>query len=427
MKNPLAVRVENVSKKYSIEQLNSDTLKDNLHQRWGSWWSRDDDPATHHEDFWALRNISFELEQGDILGIVGKNGAGKSTLLKIISRITAPTEGAVRIRGKVASLLEVGTGFHPELTGRENIYLNGTILGMRRSDIKAVEEAIIDFSEIRQHIDSPIKHYSSGMRARLGFAVATHLNPDVVIIDEVLSVGDADFQRKSMTKMRDIAKSGKTVFFVSHNLNSVQSLCNKGLYLQRGEMMFFGDIEETLNQYRDLPPPTVGEGKEALSNAAMWDFDNAPGNELVKLKSVVVHAADKQPEEPIAMSDDIIIEIEFWKLVEEGRFDVGIQLIEINKDIIVLGSNTNMCLNLDNIETKKSLIKTKCRIPKFLLNTGFYAINIIISNVYTSTLIEEFYTIVKFFYNEVKFYNHYRLPTRGRGVLRPLLEWQLIN
>lgn len=423
MKNPLAVRVENVSKKYSIEQLNSDTLKDNLHQRWGNWWSRDDDdPATHHEDFWALRNISFELEQGDILGIVGKNGAGKSTLLKIISRITAPTEGAVRIRGKVASLLEVGTGFHPELTGRENIYLNGTILGMRRSDIKAVEEAIIDFSEIRQHIDSPIKHYSSGMRARLGFAVATHLNPDVVIIDEVLSVGDADFQRKSMTKMRDIAKSGKTVFFVSHNLNSVQSLCNKGLYLQRGEMMFFGDIEETLNQYRDLPPPTVGEGKEALSNAAMWDFDNAPGNELVKLKSVVVHAADKQPEEPIAMSDDIIIEIEFWKLVEEGRFDVGIQLID-ETGTILFNSNTGMCIYLDDVNTNEGLFYASCVIPKHLLNIGRFGLNVNFTENNLPLLRNP--NIVNFIINSFFSSTTYRIYKRGQGSLKPLLKWSI--
>jgi lipopolysaccharide transport system ATP-binding protein len=204
---------------------------------------------TSKEEFWALNNVSFEVRESEVVGIIGRNGAGKSTLLKILSRITAPTEGRVHIKGRVASLLEVGTGFHPELTGRENIYLNGAILGMTRSEINKRFDEIIAFAEVEQFLDTPIKHYSSGMYVRLAFAVAAHLDPEILIIDEVLSVGDALFQKKCLGKMQSVSQSGRTVLFVSHNMAMVRALCDKALLLERGRISSIGPVLETIDKY----------------------------------------------------------------------------------------------------------------------------------------------------------------------------------
>jgi homopolymeric O-antigen transport system ATP-binding protein len=201
------------------------------------------------ENFWALKNVSFEVKQGDVVGVIGRNGAGKSTLLKILSRITEPTEGRIRIRGRVASLLEVGTGFHPELTGRENVYLNGAILGMSRAEIKAKFDEIVAFSEVEKFLDTPVKRYSSGMYVRLAFAVAAHLEPEILIVDEVLAVGDAEFQKKCLGKMHDVATGGRTVLFVSHNMQAVSILCNRGLFLRNGSLAYAGDVESTVDYY----------------------------------------------------------------------------------------------------------------------------------------------------------------------------------
>jgi len=207
-------------------------------------------PLPGVEEFWALRGVSFEVKRGKVVGIIGRNGAGKSTLLKILSRITEPTEGRVRIRGRVASLLEVGTGFHPELTGRENIFLNGAILGMSRNEIRRKFDEIVDFSGVEKFIDTPVKRYSSGMHVRLAFAVAAHLEPEILIIDEVLAVGDADFQRKCLGKMGEVAQGGRTVLFVSHQINSVRALCNKGVFLFAGSVAMIGPIESVIYSYK---------------------------------------------------------------------------------------------------------------------------------------------------------------------------------
>jgi ABC-type polysaccharide/polyol phosphate transport system ATPase subunit len=201
------------------------------------------------EDFWALKDISFEIRQGDVLGIIGRNGAGKSTLLKILSRITEPTVGRVRIRGRVASMLEVGTGFHPELTGRENIYLNGAILGMGRLEIRSKFDEIVAFAEVEKFLDTPVKRYSSGMYVRLAFAVAAHLEPEILVIDEVLAVGDAQFQKKCLGKLNDVGKGGRTVVFVSHNMAAVQSLCGSGMFLESGQLRRLGPIGSVIGEY----------------------------------------------------------------------------------------------------------------------------------------------------------------------------------
>jgi lipopolysaccharide transport system ATP-binding protein len=217
------------------------------------------------EDFWALRDVSFEVRRGEVVGIIGRNGAGKSTLLKVLSRITEPTEGRVTLRGRVASLLEVGTGFHPELTGRENIFLNGAILGMHRAEIKSKFDEIVAFAEVEKFLDTPVKRYSSGMYVRLAFAVAAHLEPEILIVDEVLAVGDAQFQKKCLGKMQDVATGGRTVLFVSHNMAAVQGLCQTAIHLERGQVRRTGEVDTIVRDYLRSLAGAVGEGTEKIT------------------------------------------------------------------------------------------------------------------------------------------------------------------
>ena len=250
------LEVDGVSKQYQLGMIGGGTLHGDL----TSWFARvrgKDDPnlkigmehRAHRELFWALKDVSFNVNRGDAIAIVGRNGAGKSTILKLISRITAPTEGEIRVRGRVASLLEIGTGFHPELSGRDNIYLNGAILGMSRAETTSKLKEIIEFSEIEQFIDTPVKRYSSGMYVKLAFAVAAHLDPDVMICDEVLAVGDLAFQQKCLNKMSDIARDGRAVLYVSHNMRTVSQLCNRGIYLDQGRLAYDGTTEHAIELY----------------------------------------------------------------------------------------------------------------------------------------------------------------------------------
>ena len=238
----VAIKIEGVSKKYTVGKQKENSLR-------GSFGGLLKSAAAKGEEFWALKDISFEVNKGEVIGVIGKNGAGKSTLLKVLSQITKPTEGRIEINGRVASLLEVGTGFHPELTGRENIFLNGTILGMSRKEVKAKFDEIVDFSGVDKFIDTPVKHYSSGMYVRLAFAVAAHLEPEILIIDEVLAVGDAEFQKKCLGKMKDVAETGRTVIFVSHNMAAVEKLCSKCFLLNHGNLEFSGSVIETVSKY----------------------------------------------------------------------------------------------------------------------------------------------------------------------------------
>ncbi len=270
----VAVRVRGLSKSYVIAHGadHTATLREDLMRRLRH-------PFARHptETFWALNGVDFDVKRGDVLGVIGRNGAGKSTLLKILSRITEPTDGEVEIYGRVGSLLEVGTGFHPELTGRENVYLNGAILGMRKKEIERQFDAIVDFSGVEQFLDTPVKRYSSGMYVRLAFAVAAHLKSEILIIDEVLAVGDADFQKKCLSKVSDVAKDGRTVIFVSHNLAAVQNLCKTGVYLSKGRLEMMGPAEAVVRHYlRHVVPKIVAAEKLA-------DRTDRSGNGKVRL------------------------------------------------------------------------------------------------------------------------------------------------
>jgi lipopolysaccharide transport system ATP-binding protein len=247
-------------------------------------------PAATIEDFWALRNVSFEIRQGEAVGIIGRNGAGKSTLLKILSRITEPSEGRVRIRGRVASLLEVGTGFHPELTGRENVYLNGAILGMSKAEIRRKFDEIVTFAEVEKFLDTPVKHYSSGMYVRLAFSVAAHMEPEILVVDEVLAVGDSTFQKKCLGKMDNIAGQGRTVLFVSHNMAVVQRLCQKSVLLSAGQLAFYGDTHQAVQLY-------LSGSRNSSSSTTVSEHQHHPdfnGARLIRLTNVTLANARNQ-------------------------------------------------------------------------------------------------------------------------------------
>ncbi len=245
---PTALKIENISKRYQLGLTHSRSIRE-LVNGLGSRLIGRKQQATTQGEFWALKDVSFKVNQGEVIGIIGKNGAGKSTLLKILSQITKPTSGKAVLKGRVASLLEVGTGFHPELTGRENVYLNGTILGMTKKEVARRFDEIIAFSGIEKFIDTPVKRYSSGMTVRLGFAVAAHLDPEILIVDEVLAVGDVEFQKRCLSKMQDVANSGRTVLFVSHNLASIRNLTSRCVVLRKGQLVFDGDTSPAITQY----------------------------------------------------------------------------------------------------------------------------------------------------------------------------------
>jgi lipopolysaccharide transport system ATP-binding protein len=305
-----AISVENLSKAYRIglKDVMHDTLVGALKgvmysplKNWRRLSRLDTFRHNGHADdiFWALKDVSFEVQEGEVLGIIGRNGAGKSTLLKILSRITEPTSGRAVIRGRVSSLLEVGTGFHPELTGRENIYMNGTILGMTKREIDRKLDAIIDFSGVEQFLDTPVKRYSSGMKVRLAFAVAAHLEPEILIIDEVLAVGDSEFQKRCLGKMHDVAASGRTVLFVSHNMTAVENLCTRAILLQKGKLSSDGDSASIVQQYledscttaacidlRGVSDGRKGSGEARFVEVSIFDNDRALNHRIAMGESI---------------------------------------------------------------------------------------------------------------------------------------------
>ena len=276
--NDIAIRFDNISKQYQLGSIGTGTLSHDLKRWWAINILKKEDPylkigqVNDQNDknsdgiIWALRDIDLEVRKGQVLGIIGKNGAGKSTLLKILSRVTTPTTGSIKVHGRIASLLEVGTGFHPEMTGRENIFMNGSIMGMTKAEIRSKFDEIVDFAGVAKYIDTPVKRYSSGMTVRLGFAIAAHLEPEILVVDEVLAVGDAEFQKKAIGKMQDVSQSeGRTVLFVSHNMNAVRSLCSRGIVLKNGQVIFDGNTDDAINQYINVNTLKAEEIKNFIS------------------------------------------------------------------------------------------------------------------------------------------------------------------
>ncbi|MEZ4759017.1 MAG: ABC transporter ATP-binding protein [Flavobacteriales bacterium] len=411
------VEVRDLRKRYRLGVIGGATLGDELKVLLARLRGRPNplvpldggmDAQREGEHFWALRGVSFDVQEGEILGVIGKNGAGKSTLLKLLSRITTPTEGTARMKGRVSSLLEVGTGFNPELTGRENIYLNGAVLGMDRSEIDRKLDEIIAFSGIKHHIDTPTKRYSSGMKVRLGFAVAAHLEPEIMIIDEVLAVGDAEFQRKCLGKMKDVAASGRTVLFVSHNMLSVRSLCSRVIWLQDGKVHMDGPTDEVVQAYLHT--------YTAAAPSVSWSAEEAPGNDLVRVRAVKVQQPDGNPlierDRPVHLH----ITLENLKVTDDD-LNVGIHLLT-DEEVLVFGSNLRE--NSDSPPTfPVGTLDYVVEIPASLLNAGEYRVNVLVMRHSKPMLRVE--DAVAFTVQEAQRTGAYF--GKRPGVVRPALRW----
>lgn len=422
---PPVITVENLSKKYIIghqKQERYTTLRDVLangakrftHKLRHPFAAPARDP--NHEEFWALKDVSFEIQQGDRVGIIGRNGAGKSTLLKILSRITEPTFGRVSIKGRVASLLEVGTGFHPELTGRENIFLNGAILGMSKAEIKKKFDEIVAFAEVEKFLDTPVKRYSSGMYVRLAFAVAAHLEPEILIVDEVLAVGDVAFQKKCLGKMQDIGGEGRTVLFVSHNMTAVSTLCNRSIVLEKGGLILDAAPETAIKNYFDGV-----YGKEVAR--VEWDIINAPGDDTVRLTSVAVlnsrgeESSSFDRREPISFQLGYVIPSK-----QRAPISPQIRIFDESKTCVFVSHKPQEWIN----ERENSHYMSVCVIPAYFMNDRRYSADIYFTTPHTKTIHLHLENAVSFNVSDSERASFFgQIP----GGVRPDLLWvtKLIN
>jgi lipopolysaccharide transport system ATP-binding protein len=363
------VQVENLGKSYRLGTISSGTLRDDIIRFFTRKHPELDSRKVKNEIVWALKDLSFDIQKGDAVGIVGKNGAGKSTLLKILSRTTAPTTGQIKIKGKIASLLEVGTGFHPELTGRENIFLNGAIMGMTKRDIKAKFDEIVEFSGVSRYIDTPVKRYSSGMYVRLAFAVAAHLESEIMIIDEVLAVGDIDFQKKCLAKMGEVTqKQGRTVLFVSHNMSSVKALCNTGIFLESGRLKLKGSVNEVVQAY------TVAN-KGLVESTELAQRKDRSGNGLVRVVDYYVTDANGNRLETILTGEAVSFHFQLQAGSEAVRnVDVGLNFFDPeDRNMGVLYSSYYQ--HYYTAGPHEAFLVT-CTIPKFPFSLGNYKVGL---------------------------------------------------
>jgi lipopolysaccharide transport system ATP-binding protein len=397
------IQVTNLSKAYQLGQFSTGTLTQDL-KRWWALTRGKEDPflkigETNDRSVkgssnvvWSLRDINFEIKQGDAVGIIGKNGAGKSTLLKILSQITSPTTGQMKVKGRIASLLEVGTGFHPELTGRENIFLNGAILGMRKAEIVRKFDEIVAFSGIEKYIDTPVKRYSSGMYVRLAFAVAAHLESEILIVDEVLAVGDSEFQKKCLGKMNDVSKGeGRTVLFVSHNIRSINELCNHGILLEKGKIISLGEIKNVIDCYENI-------NRNLISIFTPFEIPE------LKLR---VSNIELIPENNIAIIPGERLIIKFQIYAKEDIENIGIELFFTHDDTtgLVFATNTKTRKNI-NVKLKKGNNIIFCNIENLNLCSGVYKLGFGIDKPFVSFYYYE-KEILVFEIQETQFKNSY--------------------
>jgi len=421
----VAITIENLSKQYRLGLVGTGTLAHDLKRWWAVSVMRGEDPylkigeANVQKDrgtsqyVWALRDINLEVRQGEVLGIIGRNGAGKSTLLKILSRVTRPTTGTVSYRGRIASLLEVGTGFHPEMTGRENIFMNGSIMGMTKAEIRRKFDEIVDFAGVERYIDTPVKRYSSGMTVRLGFAVAAHLEPEILVVDEVLAVGDAEFQKKAVGKMQDVSRQeGRTVLFVSHNMAAVSNLCKRGLVLQNGKLHFDGGVEEAISFY--LSSNENSNGSSGLSERL-----DRKGSGLLKITEVNFKDSETGSILPILRSgQNINIEINYKTELKLGE-DIAFGISVFNKE----GSHLFSCRS-DIVESRITVgeeLKSYCIIEDFPLAPGNYKYNLVAyhKNIPADHIIDAGIIEVE----SGDFFRTGKLPASGRAGVLIKFKW----
>ena len=372
----VVIKAEDISKQYRLGLVGTGTVRDDFKRWWHTIRGKEDpflkigeanDRSSKGESdyVWSLRDINFEINQGDSVGIIGRNGAGKSTLLKILSQVTKPTTGSIYTKGRIASLLEVGTGFHPEMTGRENIYLNGAILGMRKHEITRKFDEIVTFSGVERYIDTPVKRYSSGMYVRLAFAVAAHLESEILIVDEVLAVGDTEFQNKCLGKMGDISKGeGRTVLFVSHNMAAIRQLCTKTIILEKGQKIFEGKTDEGIETYFNSNQNTKIRRGEYIS-------DVISENPTIKKVTLTTKLNSEKPSVKFYHDEEILLEIEYSNIIPITTFTIGIALLDLHKNKLF----TN---HFDFIQSRDKVGRICCRVPKDILNQGVFSFDVAI-------------------------------------------------
>ncbi len=430
METPI-IEVENVAKCYRLGTLGANSLKESL----AEWWSKRIKKQTvvYHDDawgekehckeravgkdLWALNDVSMIIKPGEVVGIIGKNGAGKSTLLKILARVTTPTKGEVRLRGRTASLLEVGTGFHPDLTGRENTFLNGAILGMSKKDIVRNFDAIVDFSGVEKFIDTPIKRYSSGMRLRLAFAVAAFLSAEIVIVDEVLAVGDALFQKKCIDKMRERAREGRTVLFVSHQLAVLGALCPRAIWLEKGRVVEDGPSDQVLSNY-------IGSIR-SKGGQKTWAKGEGPGDEVVKLLGVHISSPDKQSNQLI-IDEPFSIHIDFELFKPNTKLTCYITLVDKHENLLF--QSASLCSTSEDgspeLETpyNRGDYRLSCTLPPNLLTNGHYLVNVYLAeNLHNPRAVSE--REIEFTLHDSPQWHTVYHP-HWPGLIRPKLHWE---
>lgn len=420
----VVIEADRLSKQYRLGQISGKRLVDDLNRWWARMRGREDPlskigfaggPAAGSEALWALRDVSFEVRQGEVLGIIGRNGAGKSTLLKILSRVTSPTRGEIRVKGRIASLLEVGTGFHPELTGRENVFLNGAILGMTKAEITRKFDEIVAFAEVDRFIDTPVKRYSSGMYVRLAFAVAAHLEPEILIVDEVLAVGDAEFQKKCLGKMKDVAGQGRTILFVSHNMSAINRLCSRCLLLCAGTVENSGRTEEVVSAYLSSGATVSGE--------RVWEEgSSAPGTSGMRLLAVRVLTEEGNIVGSVDIRKPFDIEIRYRVLTRLPHVRVALRLLTSDGEVVFTSSDSSNPV-WENKPRDPGDYISRCRIPGHFLNDGRYSITV--SSDVPFSQIHFFEDNVLSFHVEQTGGAGGRFPERWPGVVCPALQWQI--
>jgi lipopolysaccharide transport system ATP-binding protein len=426
----MVIAVEGLSKQYRYGVIGHGTLYKDIE----SWWARvrgKEDPnvkitsdvglGLDGEWFWALQDVSFEVQQGEVLGIIGRNGAGKSTLLKILSRVTIPTRGVVKIKGRVASLLEIGTGFHPELTGRDNIYLNGAILGMTKAEIKSKFDEIVDFSGLERFIDTPVKRYSSGMHVRLAFAVAAHLEPEILFVDEVLAVGDAEFQKKCLGKMEDIAKGGRTILFVSHNMAAIRNLCGRALLIDKGRLVLDDAAGNTVTRYLNQG---LIEGVAVIS-AKEFEADIQgkinKGSPSIRLKEVGLFRESGSPCNSFFSDEGVKVSVTYQCLDVVTDLRVIVRFVDEEDRTILTVQNCDDPNEFDFYRREIGLYKSSCVIPPNTFGSKRFYVSVALINPKTEHL-----SLRRALEFDIKFkgYNNVQYGSCEDSFVRPQLKWE---
>lgn len=430
MSKEITIQIKNLSKQYRLGEVGTGTLSHDLNRLWYKIRGKEDPYKTVGEvndrsikgnsDYvQVLSDINLDVRKGEILGIIGKNGAGKSTLLKILSKVTGPTKGDIKVKGRIASLLEVGTGFHPELTGRENIYMNGTLMGMTRKEITEKLDEIVNFSGVERYLDTPVKRYSSGMTVRLGFAIAAHLEPEILVVDEVLAVGDAEFQKKAIGKMQNVSSDeSRTILFVSHNMAAVSSLCSRAVYIENGAIAFDGDVSEAIELY-------YGNNSLEDIKGIYKPLEYQENYQARVISARIMLNGESVNEVPI--NNDFDIEIEY-QLKQDGlKVFPNIHVHDESGGYVFVTSDSAMDRPAE-MKSKRGTYISKCRIPANLLNAHTYYIGIAITQILPLQVL---------FYERNALYLHVRDPLEGvltrsegysgsmPGTVRPLLDWNL--